>query len=227
MACRGVRGATTVERNDREEILTATRQLLALMIRRNAIDKHDVASAIFTTTPDLDARVSRPGGAATRLARCAALVQPRALRARLAAALHSRARALEHGPRAKRDRAHLRPRRRAAAAGPLQAPAGELGRARIVDQRANARARAVVSTFTSCWPSAPEAASARAARDGTAPGWSAKTEHDRGVDHDQRTQHVRTACCTCRGSRSARRSHTAARSRASAAHSRCHGDGAN
>ncbi len=55
MACRGVRGATTVERNDREEILTATRQLLALMIRRNMIDKQDVASAIFTTTPDLDA----------------------------------------------------------------------------------------------------------------------------------------------------------------------------
>jgi chorismate mutase len=55
MACRGVRGATTVERNDREEILKATRQLLALMIRRNNIDKLDVASAIFTTTPDLDA----------------------------------------------------------------------------------------------------------------------------------------------------------------------------
>ena len=55
MACRGVRGATTVDRNDREEILTATRQLLALMVRRNGIDKHDVASAIFTTTPDLDA----------------------------------------------------------------------------------------------------------------------------------------------------------------------------
>jgi chorismate mutase len=55
MACRGVRGATTVERNDREEILAATRQLLALMIRRNRIDKLDVASAIFTTTPDLDA----------------------------------------------------------------------------------------------------------------------------------------------------------------------------
>src|SRR5262245_31642445 len=55
MYCGGVRGATTVDRNDREEILTATRQLLALMIRRNGIDKHDVASAIFTTTVDLDA----------------------------------------------------------------------------------------------------------------------------------------------------------------------------
>ncbi len=55
MACRGVRGATTVEANDREPILTATRQLVALMVRRNGIDKQDVASAIFTTTPDLDA----------------------------------------------------------------------------------------------------------------------------------------------------------------------------
>jgi len=55
MACRGVRGATTAERNDREEILTATRQLLALMVRRNGIAKQDVASVIFTTTVDLDA----------------------------------------------------------------------------------------------------------------------------------------------------------------------------
>jgi chorismate mutase len=55
MSCRGVRGATTVERNDREEILMATRQLLALLVRRNGIDRKDVASAIFSTTPDLDA----------------------------------------------------------------------------------------------------------------------------------------------------------------------------
>jgi chorismate mutase len=55
MNCRGVRGATTICRNDREEILTATRQLLALMIRLNGIDSVDVASAIFTTTPDIDA----------------------------------------------------------------------------------------------------------------------------------------------------------------------------
>jgi chorismate mutase len=53
--CRGVRGATTVADNTREEILTATRQLVALMVRRNGIDPKDVASAIFTTTPDLDA----------------------------------------------------------------------------------------------------------------------------------------------------------------------------
>jgi chorismate mutase len=55
MLCRGVRGATTVEANTREAILAATRQLLALMIRRNGIESADVASAVFTLTKDLDA----------------------------------------------------------------------------------------------------------------------------------------------------------------------------
>jgi len=55
MTCRGVRGATTVEANTREEILTETRQLLALMIRLNDIQSEDVASAIFTLTSDLNA----------------------------------------------------------------------------------------------------------------------------------------------------------------------------
>ena len=35
MYCRGIRGATTVERNDREEILAATTELLQLLIERN------------------------------------------------------------------------------------------------------------------------------------------------------------------------------------------------
>ena len=50
---RGVRGATTVDANDRTQILQATRQLLALMIRVNEIRKEDVAYAQFTK--DLDA----------------------------------------------------------------------------------------------------------------------------------------------------------------------------
>ena len=54
MACRGVRGATTVESNSRDEILAAARQLLALMIRRNDIRKEDVASATFSSTHDLN-----------------------------------------------------------------------------------------------------------------------------------------------------------------------------
>lgn len=53
--CRGVRGATTVTSNSRDEILQATRQMLALMIRRNQIESTDIASALFTVTKDLDA----------------------------------------------------------------------------------------------------------------------------------------------------------------------------
>ncbi|RUA17034.1 MAG: chorismate mutase [Clostridia bacterium] len=55
MVCRGVRGATTVKNNAREEILRETRRLLALMIRQNDIQPEDVASAIFTTTRDVNA----------------------------------------------------------------------------------------------------------------------------------------------------------------------------
>jgi chorismate mutase len=55
MTCRGVRGATTADANAREDILRATRQLLALMIRQNGIQPDDVGSALFTTSPDLNA----------------------------------------------------------------------------------------------------------------------------------------------------------------------------
>ncbi len=53
--CRGIRGATTVPENTREAILRETRRLLALMIHLNHIRAEDVASAILTTTPDLNA----------------------------------------------------------------------------------------------------------------------------------------------------------------------------
>ncbi|HLJ36573.1 MAG TPA: chorismate mutase [Ktedonobacteraceae bacterium] len=55
MYCRGIRGATTVEQNSREEILAATTELLQLLIRKNELQAEDVASAIFTMTADLDA----------------------------------------------------------------------------------------------------------------------------------------------------------------------------
>src|SRR6478736_7921523 len=55
MLCRGVRGATTADSNSRDDILTATRQLLALMIRINGIEQEHVASAVFSLTKDLDA----------------------------------------------------------------------------------------------------------------------------------------------------------------------------
>ena len=55
MYCRGIRGATTAETNTAEAILTATRELLSLIIGANDLKVEDVASAIFTTTPDLTA----------------------------------------------------------------------------------------------------------------------------------------------------------------------------
>jgi len=53
--CRGIRGATTVDYNDREEILAATTELLQLLIARNDLHPDNIASVIFTTTDDLDA----------------------------------------------------------------------------------------------------------------------------------------------------------------------------
>jgi chorismate mutase len=55
MYCRGIRGATTVENNDREEILSATKELLQLLIHKNDLKREDIASAIFSLTADLDA----------------------------------------------------------------------------------------------------------------------------------------------------------------------------
>ena len=55
MYCRGIRGATTVEHNDREEILATTTELLQHLIEQNELHSEDIASAIFTVTADLDA----------------------------------------------------------------------------------------------------------------------------------------------------------------------------
>ena len=51
---RGIRGATTVERDEPELILEATAELLEGMLAANAIDDFEViASIFFTTTHDL------------------------------------------------------------------------------------------------------------------------------------------------------------------------------
>jgi len=53
MHCRGIRGATPVEENTAEAILTATRELLERIVEANDLRAEDVASAVFTATPDL------------------------------------------------------------------------------------------------------------------------------------------------------------------------------
>jgi chorismate mutase len=55
MYCRGIRGATTVEANTKEEIFAATRELLTAIVQKNELNTEDIASALFTVTADLDA----------------------------------------------------------------------------------------------------------------------------------------------------------------------------
>ena len=52
---RGIRGATTVERNDAGEIREATQELLQRILDENQLCTEDLVSAIFTLTPDLNA----------------------------------------------------------------------------------------------------------------------------------------------------------------------------
>jgi chorismate mutase len=54
-ACRGIRGATTAEANTAEDMLEATDEMMRMLIALNEINPEDVASAYFTTTPDLNA----------------------------------------------------------------------------------------------------------------------------------------------------------------------------
>ena len=55
LVCRGIRGAITVEHNDREEILSATREMLTLLIEKNDLHPDNIVSAIFSLTEDLNA----------------------------------------------------------------------------------------------------------------------------------------------------------------------------
>lgn len=54
-ACRGIRGATTAGSNTREDILSATRELLERLVRRNEVQPDDIAAIFFTVNDDLDA----------------------------------------------------------------------------------------------------------------------------------------------------------------------------
>jgi chorismate mutase len=50
-----LRGAISVERNDPEAIIGATRELIAALIERNEIEPDQMVSCIFTATTDLNA----------------------------------------------------------------------------------------------------------------------------------------------------------------------------
>lgn len=65
MAIRGVRGATTVDSNDKDEIVLKTEEMIQTIIERNNIKVEDIASAVFTVTDDIDKEF--PAVAARRL----------------------------------------------------------------------------------------------------------------------------------------------------------------
>jgi chorismate mutase len=60
-----LRGATTVEANDRDAILAATDEMMRELIGRNGLTPESIVSCIFTLTDDLDAEF--PAVAARRL----------------------------------------------------------------------------------------------------------------------------------------------------------------
>ncbi len=51
----GIRGATTVDANEAQQILQATDELLRSLIHANGLTPDDVVSGLFTMTSDLDA----------------------------------------------------------------------------------------------------------------------------------------------------------------------------
>jgi chorismate mutase len=51
-----LRGATTVQQNDAQQILDATTELMQEILARNALAPEDAVSCIFTLTEDLDAQ---------------------------------------------------------------------------------------------------------------------------------------------------------------------------
>lgn len=65
MSVRGIRGATTVANNKKEEIITATRELLSEIEKKNQLKIEDIASVIFSSTKDLNAEF--PAAAAREL----------------------------------------------------------------------------------------------------------------------------------------------------------------
>ncbi len=54
MPVRGVRGAISVNEDDPDEIIEATKELLEVIVQRNpSLKTEDIASVFFTVTPDL------------------------------------------------------------------------------------------------------------------------------------------------------------------------------
>ena len=65
MKLRGIRGAITVELDSKERIIAATERLLRAMVEANRFEPEEIASALFTVTPDLHSEF--PAAAARKM----------------------------------------------------------------------------------------------------------------------------------------------------------------
>jgi len=54
MSVRGIRGATSVETNSRDEIFSKTEELLETLVNKNSLNMEDIASVIFSVTDDIN-----------------------------------------------------------------------------------------------------------------------------------------------------------------------------
>lgn len=50
---RALRGATTLDRDEREHLLDRTQELIAAMLERNGLSEDDLVSIVFTATDDI------------------------------------------------------------------------------------------------------------------------------------------------------------------------------
>lgn len=58
---RALRGAITIEKNEREDIFEAVEEMMSEIIDKNSISVEDIVSMVFTVTPDITAAFPAAG----------------------------------------------------------------------------------------------------------------------------------------------------------------------
>lgn len=56
-----IRGATTIENDNEEEVLSASKELIEEIVKRNSLNEKDIISIITTCTKDIRAAYPGPG----------------------------------------------------------------------------------------------------------------------------------------------------------------------
>ena len=73
MTVRGIRGAITIEKDEKEEVLNATAEMLeGIMDANKELIPEDISSAIFTTTEDVVSAFPAAAARRTGVEKCSA-----------------------------------------------------------------------------------------------------------------------------------------------------------